>query len=146
MRPVQSGQSSWQKNYAMNLPDISILLGYVGIYDLRVQVDELKVRAWAQSLDATLPLDESKKIVSWHYANYDTAINPSHLNREWRRRLADAQERERGNLMSLEFIANEKNKATPEFVAQVKKDLMDKWNRGKDASLEIDSGEVAPNP
>jgi hypothetical protein len=129
----------------MNLSDISILIGFVGIYDLRVQIDEMKVRAWAESLDLDLPLEEAKKIVSWHYANFDSAINPSHINREWRRRLADSRERERSRLMSLEFEENEKKKASPEFVAQIKKELLEKLNRGKDAPLEDDNGQVAPN-
>ena len=129
----------------MNLSDISILIGFVGIYDLRVQVDELKVRAWGESLDSDIPLDEAKKIVSWHYANFDSAVNPSHINREWRRRLADSRERERSRLMSLEFEENEKKKASPEFVAQIKKELLEKLNRGKDAPLEDDNEQVALN-
>jgi len=129
----------------MKLHDISILIGFVGIYDLRVQIDEMKVRAWAESLDFDLPLEDAKKIVSWHYANFDSAINPSQINREWRRRLADSRERERSRLMSLEFEENEKKKASPEFVAQIKKELLEKLNRGKDAPLEDDNGQVAPN-
>ena len=132
-----------QKNSKMKLHDISMLIGFIGIYDLRVQVDELKVRAWNESLDSDIPLDEAKKIVSWHYSNFDSAINPSHINREWRRRLADARERERSRLISLEFEENEKRKASPEFVAQIKKELLEKLNRGKDASLESDNGQVA---
>jgi hypothetical protein len=145
MNNQQLEQSTWQKSSAMNLSDISILIGFVGIYDLRIQVDELKVRAWGESLDSDIPLDEAKKIVSWHYANFDSAINPSHINREWRRRLADSRERERSRLMSLEFEENEKKKASPEFVAQIKKELLEKLNRGKDAPLEDDNEQVAPN-
>jgi hypothetical protein len=145
MNNQQLEQSTWQKSSAMNLSDISILIGFVGIYDLRVQIDEMKVRAWAESLDFDLPLEDAKKIVSWHYANFDSAINPSHINREWRRRLADSRERERSRLMSLEFEENEKKKASPEFVAQIKKELLEKLNRGKDAPLEDDNGQVAPN-
>lgn len=145
MNNQQLEQSTWQKSSAMNLSDISILIGFVGIYDLRVQVDELKVRAWGESLDSDIPLDEAKKIVSWHYANFDSAVNPSHINREWRRRLADSRERERSRLMSLEFEEMEKKKASPEFVAQIKKELLEKLNRGKDAPLEDDNEQVAPN-
>jgi hypothetical protein len=143
MNNQQLEQSNLQKNSKMKLHDISMLIGFVGIYDLRVQVDELKVRAWNESLDSDIPLDEAKKIVSWHYSNFDSAINPSHINREWRRRLADARERERSRLISLEFEENEKRKASPEFVAQIKKELLEKLNRGKDASLESDNGQVA---
>ena len=129
----------------MTLSDLAILLGFIGIYDLRIQVDELKVRAWAESLDSDVPLDEAKKIVSWHYSNFDTAVTSSHINREWRRRLADSRERERGRLISLEYLESEKRKATPEFVAQIKKELLEKLNRGKDAPLENDNGTVAPD-
>ena len=145
MNNQQLEQSTWQKSSVMNLSDISILIGFVGIYDLRVQIDEMKVRAWAESLDFDLPLEDAKKIVSWHYANFDSAINPSHINREWRRRLADSRERERSRLMSLEFEEQAKKKASPEFVAQIKKELLEKLNRGKDAPLEDDNGQVAPN-
>jgi len=129
----------------MNLSDLAILLGFIGIYDLRIQVDELKVRGWAESLDTDVPLDEAKKIVSWHYSNLDTAITPAHINREWRRRLADSRERERGRQMSLEWEKKEKEKASPEVVAKIKKELLDKLNRGQDAPLENDNGTVAPN-
>ena len=145
MNNQQLEQSTWQKSSAMNLSDLAILLGFIGIYDLRIQVDELKVRAWAESLDSDVPLNEAKKIVSWHYSNFDTAITPSHINREWRRRLADSRERERGRLLSLEYEQNEKKKASPEFVAQVKKELLEKLNRGQDAPLENNNGTVAPN-
>ena len=144
MSNQQLEQSTWQRSSAMTLSDLAMLLGFVGIYDLRVQVDELKVRAWAESLDSDLPLEEAKKIVSWHYSNFDTAITPSHINREWRRRLADARERERSRLMSLEYEENEKKKASPEIVAQIKKELLEKL-RGKDAPLENDNGTVAPD-
>ena len=145
MSNQQLEQSTWQKSSAMNLSDLAILLGFIGIYDLRIQVDELKVRAWAESLDTDVPLDEAKKIVSWHYSNLDTAITPSHINREWRRRLADSRERERGRQMSLEWEKKEKEKASPEVVAKIKKELLDKLNRGQDAPLENDNGTVAPN-
>ena len=145
MNNQQLEQSTWQKSSAMSLSDLAILLGFIGIYDLRIQVDELKVRAWAESLDSDVSLEEAKKIVSWHYSNLDTAITPAHINREWRRRLADARERERGRLMSLQYQELEKKKASPEFVTQIKKELLEKLNRGKDAPLENDNGTVAPN-
>lgn len=145
MNNQQLEQSTWQRSSAMTLSDLAILLGFIGIYDLRIQVDELKARAWAESLDSNVSLDEAKKIVSWHYSNSDTAVTPSHINREWRRRLADSRERERGRLISLEYLELEKRKATPEFVAQIKKELLEKLNRGKDAPLENDNGTVAPN-
>lgn len=74
MSNQQLEQSTWQRSSAMTLSDLAMLLGFVGIYDLRVQVDELKVRAWAESLDSDIPLEEAKKIVSWHYANHDLSL------------------------------------------------------------------------
>jgi hypothetical protein len=47
--------------------------------------------------------------------------------------------------MALEYQELEKKKASPEYVAQIKKELLEKLNRGKDAPLENDNGTVAPN-
>ena len=127
----------------MNLSDIAILIGYVGIYDLRVQVDELKVRAWAESLDDDIPLEVAKKIVSAHYSNHDTAINPSHINREWRHRLASRRERERSQRMSLEFEERETRKASPEVAEKYLNEIRQILAKGKDAPLESDNEQVA---
>lgn len=62
MNNQQLEQSTWQKSSAMNLSDISILIGFVGIYDLRVQVDELKVRAWGESLDSDFLWMKQRKL------------------------------------------------------------------------------------
>jgi hypothetical protein len=56
MNNQQLEQLNLQKNSKMKLHDISMLIGFIGIYDLRVQVDELKVRAWNESLDSDIPL------------------------------------------------------------------------------------------
>lgn len=143
MRLEQLEQSSWQKSSGMNLSDISMLLGYVGIYDLRVQIDELKVRAWAESLDSDITLDEAKKIVSFHYANSEQAINPSHINKQWRVRVASAKERERGERIAREMREAEQNAAPPEVAQEYLSHIREILNRGKDASLEIDNGQVA---
>ncbi len=143
MRLEQSRQSSWQKSSGMNLSDIAMLLGYVGIYDLRVQVDELKVRAWAESLDSDMTLDEAKKIVSFHYANSEQAINPSHLNKQWRVRIASEKERQRGELIAQQMREAEQKAAPPEVAQKYLDEIRGILNRGKDASLETDNGEVA---
>lgn len=127
----------------MNLSEIAILIGYVGIYDLRIQVDELKVRAWAESLDDDIPLETAKKIVSAHYANHDTAINPSHINREWRHRIASERERERGRLISLEIQRAGQTKAPPEVAEKYLKEIRQILAKGKDAPLESDNEQVA---
>jgi hypothetical protein len=101
----------------MTLSDIAMLLGFIGIYDLRIQVDELKVRAWAESLDRDIPLDEAKKIVSAHYANSDAAINPSHINRGWRVRLLSEKERKRSELVAKE-LERAAQQAAPREVAE----------------------------
>jgi len=127
----------------MNLSDIAILIGYVGIYDLRVQVDELKVRAWAESLDVDIPLEVAKKIVSAHYANHDSAINPSHINREWRYRKSSERERERGRLISLEIESASQRKAPPEVAEKYLNEIRQILAKGKDAPLESDNEQVA---
>lgn len=143
MSSQQEKQLTWQKSSGMNLSDISMLLGFVGIYDLRIQVDELKVRAWAESLDKDIPLEVAKKIVSSHYANHDTAINPSHINREWRQRVASERERERGRLLSLEIERAEQTKASPEVAGKYLEEIRKVLSKGKDASVETDNGQVA---
>jgi hypothetical protein len=127
----------------MNLSDISMLLGYVGIYDLRVQVDELKVRAWAESLDSDLTLDEAKKIVSFHYANSEQAVNPSHINKQWRVRVASIKERERSERIAQEMREAEQKAAPPEVAQKYLDEIRGFLNRGKDASVETDNGQVA---
>jgi hypothetical protein len=126
----------------MSLSDIAMLLGFIGIYDLRVQVDELKVRAWAESLDKDIPLDEAKRIVSAHYANSDAAINPSHINKGWRLRLLAEKERKRSEAIGKELERTAQQAAPPE-VAQ--KYLLEIRNilKGKNAEVEEGPGEVA---
>jgi predicted NodU family carbamoyl transferase len=143
MKLEQLGQSSYQKSYGMNLSDIALLLGFVGIYDLRVQVDELKVRAWAESLDSDMSLDEAKKIVSWHYANSDQAINPSHLNRNWRIRIASERERQRGQALSREFEEAKQNALPYDQAQKYLEEIRKKLHKGNDASLETDNGQLA---
>jgi DNA-binding transcriptional MerR regulator len=145
MKLEQLKQSSWQKSSGMNLSDISMLLGYVGIYDLRVQVDELKVRAWSESLDSDLTLEEAKKIVSFHYANSDQAVNPSHINKQWRVRVASAKERERSERIAQEMREAEQKAAPPEVAQKYLDEIREILNRGKNASLETNHGEVAPD-
>jgi hypothetical protein len=127
----------------MNLSDIAMLLGFVGIYDLRVQVDELKVRAWAESLDSDITLDEAKKIVSFHYANSEQAVNPSHINKQWRVRIASERERQRGELISQQMREAEQKAVPPEIAKKYLEEIRGILNRGKDASLETNNGEVA---
>jgi hypothetical protein len=143
MKLEQLEQSSYRKNYGMNLSDIALLLGYVGIYDLRVQVDELKVRAWAESLDFDMSLAEAKKIVSWHYANSDQAINPSHLNRQWRVRVASEKERLRGEAISREFEEAKQNALSYDQAQKYLEEIRKNFQKGKDASLETDNGQLA---
>ena len=129
----------------MNLSEVALLVGFAGIYDLRIQVDELKVRAWAESLDDDIPLEEGKKIISNHYANADTAVNPSHINREWRYRKAWERERARGEKISLELEEAEKRKAPPEVAAVYLEQIRAALKKGQDVTVETDSREVAPD-
>jgi len=127
----------------MNLSEVALLVGFAGIYDLRIQVDELKVRAWAESLDEDIPLEEGKKIISSHYANADSAVNPSHINREWRFRKASERERARGEKISLELEEAEKRKAPPEVAAVYLEQIRAALKKGQDVTVENDSREVA---
>ena len=142
MKNLPSEQLTSHRNLGMSLSDIAMLLGFIGIYDLRVQVDELKVRAWAESLDKDIPLDEAKRIVSAHYANSDAAINPSHINKGWRLRLLAEKERKRSEAIGKELERTAQQAAPPE-VAQ--KYLLEIRNilKGKNAEVEEGPGEVA---
>jgi DNA-binding transcriptional MerR regulator len=144
MKNPPSEQLTLRKNLGMNLSDIAMLLGFIGIYDLRVQVDELKVRAWAESLDKDIPLDEAKKIVSAHYANSDAAVNPSHINRGWRVRLLAEKERQRSEAVSKELQRAIDKAAPPEVAEKYLKEIRSVLNRGK-SEMEVNSGEVASN-
>ena len=142
MRNQQSEQLTSHRNLGMNLSDIAMLLGFIGIYDLRVQVDELKVRAWAESLDRDIPLDEAKKIVSAHYANSDAAINPSHINKGWRYRLLADKERKRSEAIGKELERAAQQAAPPEVAEKYLSEIRNIL-KGKNAEVEVNPGEVA---
>lgn len=129
----------------MNLSDVAILLGTVSAYDLRIEVSEFKARAWHESLDEDLPLKDAQKLVYWYYSNYDAAISPSAINREWRRRKATLLEIERGRQLSEEMEKHKANKASPEAVQRYLDEIRSKIGKSKDAPVDRDSGEVAPN-
>lgn len=142
MSNLPKEQSTSRKSSGMNLSDIAMLLGFVGIYDLRIQVDELKVRAWKESLDWDIPLDEAKKIVSAHYANFDTAINPSHINRAWRTRVASEIEKKRGKQISDEIENAKQQAASQEIADMYLTQIRSILNRGK-SEMEVNSEKVA---
>ena len=127
----------------MNLSEVALLVGFAGIYDLRIQVDELKVRAWAESLDDDMTLVEGKKIISAHYANSEAAVNPSHLNREWRHRKASEAARIRGQELSRQMEEAARSKASPEKVAFYMAEIRKAIGKGQDAKVENNSGQVA---
>ena len=144
MKNLPSEQLTSHKNLGMNLSDLAMLLGFIGIYDLRIQVDELKVRAWSESLDKDIPLDEAKKIVSLHYSNSDIAINPSHINKIWRVRLFNEKERERSEAIGRELQRAADLAAPLEVAEKYLNEIRSVLNRGKN-EVEINSGEVASN-
>lgn len=122
-----------------------MLLGTVSAYDLRVEVSEFKARAWHESLDEDLPLSEGQKLVYWFYSNYDSAISPSAINREWRRRKATLLELERSRKLTEEMERHKANKASPESVQKYVSEIRSKIGKPKDAPSDADSGKVAPN-
>jgi hypothetical protein len=115
----------------MSLSDIAVLLGYINLYDLRVQVDELKVRAWAESLNKAIDLAEAKNIVVTHYAASEVAITVSHINREYSRRVKERLEKKRSQQISEEYDRAAQNKATPEAVERYMAQIREALNRGK---------------
>ena len=128
----------------MNPSEVAILLGVVGMYDLRIQVDELKVRAWCESLDLDIPLDEAKISVYRHYAETDVAITVSHINKFWRLKQANAKEQERSRQIGLELESASMKKAPPEVVDKYMSEIRSKL-KGKNASVENGDGEMAPD-
>jgi hypothetical protein len=128
----------------VNPSEVAILLGVVGTFDLRIQVDELKVRAWCESLDSDIPLDEAKMSVYRHYSNTDVAITVSHINKSWRMKLANDREQERGRRISLEIESAASTKAPPEVIDKYMSEIRSKL-KGKNASVENGDGEMAPD-
>lgn len=129
----------------MSLSDIAVLIGFVNLYDLRIQADELKVRAWAESLNPYLTLKEAKEIVAHHYAINDVAITVSHLNKEFARRIARKHEIERSRLIDEELRLAELNKAKPEVVEKYLLEIRQILRKGQDASVENSDEQVAPD-
>lgn len=129
----------------MNLSEVAVLLGTVTSYDLRIEVSELKVRAWFESLDSDMPLEHAQKLVFWYYANFDAAISPSAINREWRRRQRDEFERKQTRLFLETLEKQIENKASPETVKKYLDEIRSKIGKSKDASLDTTGGQVAPN-
>lgn len=131
MSNQQLERSNSPKNSGMSLSDIAVLLGYINLYDLRVQVDELKVRAWAESLNKAIDLAEAKNIVVTHYAASEVAITVSHINREYSRRVKERLEKKRSQQISEEYDRAAQNKATPEAVERYMAQIREALNRGK---------------
>jgi hypothetical protein len=129
----------------MNLSDIAMLLGFIGIYDLRVQVDELKVRAWSESLDRDLPLEEAKKIVSAHYSNSDLAVNPSYINRSWRSKLKLENDRQLSEAIGFEIEQSKLKAVSLDIVKKYTNEIRESLNRGQ-SEVEKNSRDVAFDP
>jgi len=129
----------------MSPSEIAILLGVVGTYDLRIQIDELKVRAWSESLDSDMDLGVAKRAVYNHYANSEVAITVAHINRYWRKHRDHLKQIESQRLFRLEIEEKESNKASQEVVDKYMAEIRQALSRGKDASMESSNGTVAPN-
>jgi hypothetical protein len=128
----------------VNLSEVALLLGTVTCYDLRIEVSELKVRAWHESLDDDMPLREGQKLVHWYYANFDAAISPSAINREWRRRKRDEFERENARSYFKELEQHKEKKASPESVKKYLDEIRSKLGQSN-ASVDTNRGQVAPD-
>lgn len=129
----------------MSPSEIAILLGVIGTFDLRVQVDELKVRAWQESLDFDMDLQIAKKAVYQHYANSEVAITVSHINRYWRKQKDYIRQLESQEEFRREIEQKSASKASDEIVNKYLAEIRQTLNRSKDASMESSNGEVASN-
>lgn len=116
----------------MNLSEVALLLGTVTAYDLRVQVDELKVRAWNESLDPDLSLAQARMYVYSHYADTDVAITVSHINKRWRARKRDEASKEHSARLALEFEDAKSKAASPEVVAKYMSEIRNSLQKGTD--------------
>ena len=112
---------------------------------MRIQIDELKVRAWQESLDSDMGLDIAKRAVYTHYSNSEVAITVAHINRFWRKHRDHLQQIENQRLFRLEIEENESNKASQEVVDKYMAEIRQALSRGKNASMENLDGTVAPN-
>lgn len=129
----------------MNLANVAILLGVVGTYDLRIQVDEFKIRAWHEALDSDMDLDFAKKAVYSHYSNSELAITVAHINRAWRKHRDYLRNVELNEQWRLEREKQESEKASQETVNFYLKQIRETLKGSSDALLENDNGQVAPN-
>jgi hypothetical protein len=127
----------------MNLSEVSMLLGFASFHDLRINVDEFRVRAWHESLDEDLTLVEAKKLVSWFYANHEAVISPAFINKEFRRRRKEKKDREESRLWLEQQRESEKTKAPEDVVKKYLSEIRQTLNRGNNASMEKNNGEVA---
>lgn len=127
----------------MNLSEVAILLGTVTSYDLRIEVSELKVRAWHESLDSEMPLRDAQNLVYWYYSNFENAISPSVINREYRRRKNQERERHETEKFFKELEIQASQKAKPEAVQRYLEEIRSTLGKSKNASVDSDTGEMA---
>lgn len=127
----------------MNLSEVAVLLATVTSYDLRIEVSELKVRAWHEALD-NIPLQDAQKLVYWYYSNFDAAISPSAINREWRRRQRNELERDSAVSYFKELEQRKVNKASPESVKKYLDEIRSKLGQSN-APVDTNREQVAPD-
>jgi hypothetical protein len=127
----------------VNLSEVAVLLATVTSYDLRIEVSELKVRAWHEALD-NIPLQDAQKLVYWYYSNFDAAISPSAINREWRRRQRNELERDSAVSYFKELEQRKVNKASPESVKKYLDEIRSKLGQSN-APVDTNREQVAPD-
>ena len=114
----------------MRESDIALLLGFAAQFDGRIQVDRLKIGAWALSLGAHVPYEFAKEAIAKHYGESKEMIMPQHLNIAWKSYNREQYELTRSQSARLELEQVQATKASPEFVAnimqQIKADLQQK--------------------
>ena len=113
----------------MKESDIALLLGFAAQFDGRIQVDRLKVGAWSLSLGAHVPYEFAKQAIAKHYGESKEMVMPHHINSAWKQYNKEKYERTRSEGARLELEQASQAKASPEFVANIMKDIREQLTK-----------------
>ena len=129
----------------MSPSEVASLFVMLSFFDNRHQADEGKILAWHQTLLPEMDLPFAKTFISKHYGKTEAMIQPSHFNNEWRRIRNDARDRGLTKNFFAELENHKKNVVSPEEVSKIVLEIRQNLRRVKNASLEVDSEQVAPD-
>lgn len=111
----------------MERSDVARLFAYACFYDGRLQADEGKILAWGEALDSRMTLDWARKFVIGFYSiNNKTMVTPADFNLEFYREMREKRDKDHSRQIQEEFEENEKRKATPERIRQIREQYFPK--------------------